>query len=154
VTGDAVQSIHAGLIGEATMSVISLKESEFEETVSRDGIVVIDWWAAWCGPCRAFAPSFERVAKQYPDAVFAKVNTEENQALSAALRIRSIPTLMIFRDGIMVFNQPGMLSAMALNRLVGKVAELDMDEIRAEIDKARAKDESGSDEEAAVSPPN
>jgi len=121
------------------MSVIHLNEQNFESTVTAPGIVAIDWWASWCGPCRAFAPIFEKAAESHPDMTFAKIDTEANQGLSAAFRVRSIPTLMIFRDGILVFNQPGMLPARALDEILGKVAALDMDAIRSEIEKAEEK---------------
>jgi len=105
----------------------------FVATIEQPGIVLLDWWAAWCGPCRAFAPTFEAAAKKHADIVFGKVNTEEQPELASALKIRSIPTIMVFRDGILVFAQPGMLPANALEELIGKVRELDMDDIRKRI---------------------
>lgn len=119
------------------MKVINLNEEKFESTVTAPGIVVIDWWADWCGPCRAFAPIFEKAAERHPEMTFAKVNTEESQGLSAAFQIRSIPTLMVFRDGILLFNQPGMLPARALDELLDRVAALDMEEVRRTVQKSR-----------------
>lgn len=115
------------------MSTIALTADTFEALLAKEGIVFIDFWAAWCGPCRYFAPVFEAAAKKYPDIRWAKVDTEAEPALSGALEIRSIPTLMIFRDGILLFAQPGALPAAALDELVTKVRALDMEEIRKEV---------------------
>ena len=113
-------------------TTVATKEN-FESLVSDNNIVIIDFWAAWCGPCRSFAPTFEAASDKYADVVFAKVNTEEQQELAAAFQIRSIPTLMVFREKIIVFAQPGALPASALDNLVEKVKALDMDAIRREI---------------------
>ena len=115
------------------MSTIALSGKSFSETVSRDGIVMVDFWAAWCGPCRAFGPVFEAASEDHPDIVFGKVDTEAEPGLSGSLGIMSIPTLMIFRDGILVFEQPGAQPAAALAKLIGAVRELDMEAIRQEL---------------------
>ncbi|HHQ48120.1 MAG TPA: thiol reductase thioredoxin [Acidobacteria bacterium] len=107
--------------------------------IANNDIVIIDFWASWCGPCMAFKPIFEKAAEDHPEIVFASCNTEEQQELAAMFQIRSIPTLMVFREQIMVFAQPGMLPAEVLEDLIQKVKDLDMDEVRAEVEKQQAK---------------
>ena len=108
----------------------TMTNDDFNAQVSRPGIVILDFWAGWCGPCRAFAPIFEAAAVRHPDIVWGKVDIDAEPELAAALGIRSIPTLMGFRDGVLLFEQPGLLPAAALDMLVSKVRELDMDEVR------------------------
>lgn len=120
------------------MSTVALTLQDFESTISSEGITFVDFWAEWCGPCRAFAPIFEAASEKHPELRFAKVDTEAEQQLAAMAQITSIPTLMIFRDGILLFNQPGALPAPALEELITKVEALDMDEVRAEIAKAQS----------------
>ena len=120
------------------MATVNLKSAEFEGVISKPGMVIVDFWAAWCGPCRQFAPVFEAASEKYPEIVFAKVDTDAEQEISAAVGISSIPTLMIFKDGILIFNQPGALPAPALEEIISKVNELDMDGVRAEIEKSES----------------
>jgi thioredoxin 1 len=115
------------------MATVTLTATDFEQTISRDGITLVDFWAEWCGPCRQFAPIFEKASEQHPDIAFAKVDTEAEQALASAANIRSIPTLMAFRDGILVFSQPGALPAPALEQVITAVTALDMTEVRAQV---------------------
>ena len=120
------------------MATVNLTNDNFKDTIDNSDIVLVDFWAEWCGPCKMFAPIFEEISEKYPDIVFGKVNTEEQQQLAAMFQIRSIPTLMIFREQIVIFAQPGMLPASALDEIIGKAQELDMDHVRAEIAKQQA----------------
>jgi len=116
------------------MSIVELTENSFERIVTEHDLVVIDYWAPWCAPCRSFAPVFEKVAEDCPEILFAKVNTEEQQEIATKLNIRTVPTVMILRDQIVVFNQPGALTEPALREVVRKAKELDMDDVRKQIE--------------------
>ncbi|WP_107771725.1 thioredoxin [Nocardioides sediminis] len=127
------------------MTTLTLGADNFETTVAENEIVLVDFWASWCGPCRQFAPVYERASETHPDIVFGKVDTEAEPALSAAARISSIPTLMAFKDGVLVFSQAGALPATSLEQLVTAVRELDVD---LEMQKARATDAAAEERSA------
>ncbi len=120
------------------MATVDLTIAEFESTVTADGITLVDFWAEWCGPCRQFAPVFEAASNDNPDIRFTKVDTEAEQELAAGMGISSIPTLMIFRDGILLYAEPGSLPRPALDDLIGQVRGLDMDDIRRQIAEQNA----------------
>ena len=125
-----------------SVATIELNEETLEKTVVDNDIVIIDFWASWCGPCKSFGPIYEDVSEKHPDIVFAKVNTEDQQAIAAHFQIRSIPTLMIFREQIVLFSEAGVLPANALEELIEQVKGLDMDKVKAEIDAAQAEQNS------------
>lgn len=116
------------------MPSIDLTTQTFDETLDNNDIVIIDFWAEWCGPCKQFSPIFEKVADEYPDVTFGKVNTEEQQSLAMKYGVHSIPTLMVVRDGIILLNQAGMLPEDAFGKLIAHVKGLDMDQVRAEME--------------------
>lgn len=130
------------------MAAVDITQAQFNDIINKNNIVIVDFWAPWCGPCRAFAPVYQQVSEKYPDIVFAKVNTEDEQGLAGAFQIRSIPTLMIFREQVIVYAQPGSLPASALEELIGKAQTLDMNAIRAEIARNRAEKATAKGDEA------
>ena len=126
------------------MALQNLTADTFNEAVQNNQIVILDFWAPWCGPCRQFAPIFEEVSKEHPDILFGKINTEEEQELAGYFQIRSIPTVMALKEGIVVFSQPGLLPKEALEDIIKQLKELDMDKVRAEIEKEQANNQENS----------
>lgn len=121
------------------MPVLDLNESNLESTITNNPFVIIDFWAPWCGPCRGFAPVFEAAAEKHAGIVFAKVNTQDEQGIAGQFQIRSIPTLMIFRDQVIIYSQPGSMPAGQFDELIARASELDMDQVRADIAKEQSK---------------
>ena len=120
------------------MATVELTKDNFETTVTGEGITLVDWWAEWCGPCKQFGPVFENASEQHPDVTFGKIDTEAQGELAAAAQISSIPTLMAFRDGILVFNQAGAMPGQALEQLLQAVRDLDMDDVRRQVAEQQA----------------
>lgn len=131
------------------MSTVALSADTFKETVTRPGITLVDWWASWCGPCRMFAPVFEAASDQHSDITFGKVDTEDQPELSGAAGIASIPTLMVFRDGILLFSQPGALPAPELEKIIQAIRDLDMDDVREKVAQQEQEQEHAHHEEHA-----
>jgi len=121
------------------VATVDVTKENFEEIVTKNSIVILDFWAAWCGPCKAFAPAFEAASEKYPDVVFGKINTEEQQELAGHFQIRSIPNVMLFRDQIVLFSQPGTMPPAGIDSVIEQAKALDMDIVRAEIAEAEAK---------------
>jgi thioredoxin 1 len=121
------------------MAVIELSEENFEETINNNDFVIVDFWAQWCGPCKSFAPTYEKISAEFPDIVFGKVNTEEEQGIAAHFQIRSIPTLMMFREQIIIYSEAGALPEMAFKDVVERASDLDMAKVREQIAEEQTK---------------
>jgi len=124
------------------MALVNLTEANFNEHIENNDIVILDFWAPWCGPCKQFGPIFEKVAEEYPDILFGKINTEEEQGLAGYFQIQSIPTVIVLREKIGIFQQPGMLPEEGLKDIIRQVQELDMDKVREEVAKQQAEQNS------------
>lgn len=120
------------------MAVINLKTDQFEDTINNNDIVIFDFWAEWCGPCKQFGPVFEEISEKFPDIAFCKVNVEEEQELAGMFQVRSIPTLVFMREKVVVFSNPGAIPGSALEEGIGQLLELDMDKVRADLEEAQA----------------
>ncbi len=134
------------------MATVALTADNFNQYVEKDGVLVIDWWAPWCGPCRTFGPIYDKASEQHADVTFGKVNTEEQPELAGTFQIQAIPTLMVFRDQVLVFARPGAIPAVALDEIIGQVRALDMDDVRkqiAEQEKAEEQEQTADGEEPA-----
>ena len=140
-----MNSIHALPKKGAIVAAVTITKENFNETIENNDVVILDFWAEWCGPCKAFAPTFEKMSEEYPNVVFGKIDTEAEQEIAQAFRIRSIPTLMIFREQIMLFNEAGSLPESQLKEILGKALELDMEDVRADIAKQQAEDAAQQD---------
>ncbi len=120
------------------MATIEITKDNFEDVITKNEMVILDFWASWCGPCKAFGPTFEAASEKYPDVVFGKINTEEQQELAGHFQIRSIPNVMMFRDQVVLFSQPGAMPAAGIDSVIEQVRAVDMEKVRAEIAEAEA----------------